>query len=874
MLKILIIGSLPPPYHGTSIYLKKLRDLLANEKDLKIFSIDTSDKRNDLTKLGKFDLHNVIAGLRSLFQLLYYLLFKKPNIVYIPISQNKWAYFRDGLFILASSLLGAKVLIHLHGSYFLEFYKKSNKLYKKFIDLTMKNVDGAIVLGEKLKYIFEHWLPKEKVFVLPNFVEPPRNLENASDLDINKRENTVRITYLGNLSESKGLFDLLEAVKIIKNRHINIEFIVNIAGLFRTDPFTGLSGEKHREKFNDYVKSLNGLINYLGQITNEREKYNLLMQSDIFVFPSWHEGQPLVILEAMACGLPIISTKDVGVIDETVIDGTNGILVEKRNVEQLANAILKLVLDKDLRVRMGKESLRRFNDLYTPEKHIEQFRKIIMFLIYGDKFVKFNVIPIAVKFISPKDFILIEHLRNYRNIKKVLIFLKNEGIKLTIRKSLSKLIDRKISSEMYLVILQFKLDSGYVFAFTRNLGYLIIEEELIFKVNLNNKKVEINSLYLSDELLSVFESYIPVPSCPKEIKNKLFKLILRDNPFLTSASDLYHLLYQSDNNIGKKNTSHTIIGFENKERNSGVFILGFGSYIREYVLPFFKNNVIAALDYKSKIIEKFYNVPFPIYNDFEDILEKIAIFKNPLVIIATYHSDHAWMANTILKFNPSSYVFIEKPACVTNDEAEGLFNLRKKGMWIDIGYNRRYSYFSQILFNLLKDKNPSSRIHLTFLIKELKLPKSHWYFWPNQGTRICGNLSHWIDLLRFLTCKDVKSLNVIGEESNMTVTIELEDKSVCDFIITDIGNDMFGVEEYCELRFENVTARLYDYKKLEIIRGNKYIYYKTTFRDKGHYRMYSILKRNYANRGAPIYPSEDIKWVTYLCNEIINLLNL
>lgn len=374
---LLIIGSFPPPYHGSAIYLKKLKNLLIKENDLTVFSIDISDKRNDLTNLGKFDLQNVIAGMRSLFQLVYYLLFKKPEIVYIPISQNKWAYFRDGLFILASSLLGAKVLIHLHGSYFLEFYKKSNKLYKKFIDLTMKNVDGAIVLGEKLKYIFEHWLPKEKVFVLPNFVEPPRNLENASDLDINKRENTVRITYLGNLSESKGLFDLLEAVKIIKNRHINIEFIVNIAGLFRTDPFTGLSGEKHREKFNDYVKSLNGLINYLGQITNEREKYNLLMQSDIFVFPSWHEGQPLVILEAMACGLPIISTKDVGVIDETVIDGVNGILVEKRNVEQLANAILKLVQDKDLRVKMGKESLRRFQEFYNPQKHIEKFKEIL-----------------------------------------------------------------------------------------------------------------------------------------------------------------------------------------------------------------------------------------------------------------------------------------------------------------------------------------------------------------------------------------------------------------------------------------------------------------------------------------------------------------
>lgn len=366
---LLIIGSFPPPYHGSAIYLKKLKNLLIKENDLTVFSIDISDKRNDLTNLGKFDLQNVIAGMRSLFQLVYYLLFKKPEIVYIPISQNKWAYFRDGLFILISSLLGAKVLIHLHGSYFLEFYKKSGKLYKKFIDLTMKNVDGAIVLGEKLRYIFENWLPKEKVFVLPNFIDPLPDLET---FDMRDNKKMVNITYLGNLLESKGIFDLLEAIKIVQGKNnADVKFTVNIAGLFG---FT----EKHIEKFNLYLKELNK-VNYLGQVTDEKKKYEVLKNTDIFVFPSWYwyEGQPLVILEAMACGLPIISTKDVGVIDETVIDGVNGILVEKRNVEQLANAILKLVQDKDLRVKMGKESLRRFQEFYNPQKHIEKFKEIL-----------------------------------------------------------------------------------------------------------------------------------------------------------------------------------------------------------------------------------------------------------------------------------------------------------------------------------------------------------------------------------------------------------------------------------------------------------------------------------------------------------------
>ncbi len=374
-MKVIIIGAFPPPYHGTTIYTSKLKELLVKKGDLQIFVVDTSDKRNDLTNLGKFDIQNLKAGLISVLKLIYYQLFKKPDIVYIPISQNKWAYFRDGLFILISKLFSSKVLIHLHGSYFLEFYKNSGNIYKKFIDLTIKNVDGAIVLGEKLRYIFKYWLPKEKVFVLPNFVEQPLDLdENLYD---NKSEDVIRITYLGHLYESKGIFDLLEAIKIIKNECSYVKLIVNIAGQFASDISTGLIAEKHKEKFYDYVKLLNGLINYLGHITDEKAKYDLLKQSDIFVFPSWNEGQPLVILEAMALGLPIISTKDVGVIDETVINGVNGILVEKRNVQQLAEAVLKLIEDKELRLNMGQESLKRFKELYTPAKHIEKFGNII-----------------------------------------------------------------------------------------------------------------------------------------------------------------------------------------------------------------------------------------------------------------------------------------------------------------------------------------------------------------------------------------------------------------------------------------------------------------------------------------------------------------
>ena len=79
----------------------------------------------------------------------------------------------------------------------------------------------------------------------------------------------------------------------------------------------------------------------------------------------------------MQCGLPIISTKNCGAIEETVIDGYNGILVEKKNVEQLIEAIERLINDSELRRRMGKNSRKLYEENYTPEKHLEKFKEIV-----------------------------------------------------------------------------------------------------------------------------------------------------------------------------------------------------------------------------------------------------------------------------------------------------------------------------------------------------------------------------------------------------------------------------------------------------------------------------------------------------------------
>lgn len=366
---LLLIGSLPPPYHGSSLYLKNLHSILKNDNEYEVIKIDTSDRRNDISNLGALNISNIFAALSSICKVLCIAISKRPHFVYIPISQNALAFLRDGIFILISHFFKKKIIIHLHGSYFLTFYSKTNYLNRKFIDYTIRCTTGAIVLGETLRPIFYKWIDKSKIFVLPNFIFRNKSISSS------RENNKLIITYLSNIYRSKGIFDLLDAFEkiLLVNNNIYLE----IVGKIGFDPITKESEAKITKEFNERIRLLGAFVKYHGQISNEVEKNKVLSETNIFILPSWNEGQPLVILEAMAAGCPIISTKNVGVIDETVIDGFNGILIEPKNVLQLLKAIEILINNNELREKMGINSQIRFNEKYTEVVHLNRFKKIL-----------------------------------------------------------------------------------------------------------------------------------------------------------------------------------------------------------------------------------------------------------------------------------------------------------------------------------------------------------------------------------------------------------------------------------------------------------------------------------------------------------------
>jgi len=359
-MKIILIGSVPPPHHGSTIYFRSLLQSRLCEVHT-IYHLDTSDHRT-IDNIAKLDPVNVYLAVKNVFQLSFMLWSRRPDIVYVPLAQKFLPYIRDGLFILCAKFFSrAKIVVHLHGGdYFRkEFYDKSGRFAAWFVRKTLSYAHTAIVLGNSLRHIFEGLV--DRIEVVPNGIEDPAARRNDSDTG-RKKEKPV-IGYLGNFFESKGILDVLEASRDVISRHPDVTF--RFAGAW-TDQEPDTKNAAYR-MVGEYGLDVN--IEFAGVLRGS-QKERFLAETSIFVFPSRYEGQPLVILEAMAFGLPVVSTRNVGAIDEMVVDGETGILVDKQSPEKIAQALVHLIEHPDVRMAMGKAGRKRFVENFLMYKNI------------------------------------------------------------------------------------------------------------------------------------------------------------------------------------------------------------------------------------------------------------------------------------------------------------------------------------------------------------------------------------------------------------------------------------------------------------------------------------------------------------------------
>jgi glycosyltransferase involved in cell wall biosynthesis len=272
----------------------------------------------------------------------------RKGVLYLPLSENAGGFVRDSLYVWSARLRGWNVALHIRNSLFREFYAAQPRILQAWIRLTMRHVTSAAVLGENLRQLMDGFLPADRVAVVPNGTPPFFGPSRDRD------ENLV--IYLSNISRKKGADHAVRAARIVCERRPTTRFV--FAGDWESRAF--------EEEVRCLAAGMDGRMEFVGPISGAARD-ELMAEASVLLFPvAWGEGHPRIVLEAMAAGLPVVTT-DRATIADTVGDGEGGYVLDEPDPEQLAEKVLTLLGDSSLRDRMGVTARERWRSRFSQD---------------------------------------------------------------------------------------------------------------------------------------------------------------------------------------------------------------------------------------------------------------------------------------------------------------------------------------------------------------------------------------------------------------------------------------------------------------------------------------------------------------------------
>lgn len=301
------------------------------------------------------------AFLKGILSLLSAIIFRKPSIIHIHFSHRGSTLRKIVLFYCIRGF-SLPIVMHSHGSDFHEFYRGLPSWAKFFVKDALSRADAVIGLSGSWCDFFIN-----EVGVSPDKVEVFNNPVEFIDTSSKRPNRTINILFLGRLEKRKGIYDILDAITKLKQENVDLNISLKLAGDGEVDKVSKIIQDRN----------IGDLIEVVGWVDRDTVK-KLLINSEILLLPSYNEGLPMALLEAMGCGIAVI-TSPVGGIPEVINNNVNGLLVEPGNVDEIAQAIVKLMSEEE-RGRLGlaaKESTQHLSvDSYN-QRLLNLYKKII-----------------------------------------------------------------------------------------------------------------------------------------------------------------------------------------------------------------------------------------------------------------------------------------------------------------------------------------------------------------------------------------------------------------------------------------------------------------------------------------------------------------
>jgi glycosyltransferase involved in cell wall biosynthesis len=346
--KILFLIQLPGPIHGQSLINKSIKESKLINKKFKNQFINISTTRH-ISEIELFRFKKILTFIQIIFKLIKSLLIFKPDRIYISLSVLGFGFLKDSILVIISKLFCVKLIFHLHRKEVHSIVTKSifYKIYYKFIFKNVELIHLSDILQKDIRTIKDL---KTKSYVVNNGIKD-NSIKNL------KKDKIFTFIYISNFFRFKGIHILLKAILLLNKKKLSKKFKVNIIGNF-TNQFTknNLNNFLYENRNFNNVKFFTSLYG--------KEKFEHLSKSHAMIYPTKNDCFPICLLEAMSCGLPIISTYE-GAIPDMIKNHYNGILIKNSKLSTITKVMKSYINNTKILNKYSKNNIKDYKKKYT-----------------------------------------------------------------------------------------------------------------------------------------------------------------------------------------------------------------------------------------------------------------------------------------------------------------------------------------------------------------------------------------------------------------------------------------------------------------------------------------------------------------------------
>lgn len=355
---ILFVGQTPPPFHGQAVVTGMLFE--HDWKPLKVERLRMAFS-DDMASVGEASWMKIWRLFILILKTWKVALSCRPMVLYyLPASPNMTPVVRDVIYLSLVRWMFPKTVFHYHAGGLDDFYRE-NKWLRRLTQWVYKGADCAIDVNVTTPPSGDYFHSKHNVVVM-------NGLDVGAAQRKRGKEECFQVLYLGLLCEDKGVLELVKTARQLREWGCDMEFVM--VGAWESDSFeTEFQAAASQAGVSEMFRLLG--------VQKGESKWQVYADADAFIFPSHHPTETfgLVLIEAMAFGLPVITNRWRG-IPHVVGRDKGAILCEPKNSLQYAEAVRDLLNDPERRTLLGQLSKHRYQERFTREKFVGGMEKV------------------------------------------------------------------------------------------------------------------------------------------------------------------------------------------------------------------------------------------------------------------------------------------------------------------------------------------------------------------------------------------------------------------------------------------------------------------------------------------------------------------